>query len=424
MRLSDQDYIALCRKQIEEKFAFGNGAGYTQRDLEALAQHIEERTGIILSLSTLKRLWKDEFKQRPQPATLNALAAVLDYRDWQDFRQQNPLPAQAEASPARKIVPNKKVGQVIVFTLLLIAASVWVMSRLNHRPSAGVKVGKPVSFTAQKTVMTGTPATVIFRYDLSPVTADSFFIQQSWNPAHRVRIDPGSTTYSSIYYESGYHRARLIANDTVLAMQPIHILSDGWEPRLYYNYRDREPVHFKKERFSGGGRLHMDRQLLARKNVDLSRPFETRITNSRVYGLSSDHFDLVSRIKVDSLTGSPCPFMQVNIVTEKHLFWVNLQHPGCERNAGYKMGEVIRSGENNDLSRLGVDVYQWQEVGIRVENRNAEITLNGQRLFSETFREDFGKIMALTYIFSGTGSVDHVKLAGTNGEIVFEDSFD
>lgn len=423
MRFSDQDYIALCRKQIEEKFAFGNGSGYTQRDLEALSRHIEERTGIILSLSTLKRLWKDDFKQRPQPATLNALAAVLDYRDWQDFRQQNPLPAQAEASPARKIVPKKKTGKIIVFALLLIAASFW-MRRVSHQPAAGVKVEGPVSFTAQKTVMTGTPATVIFRYDLTPVTADSFFIQQSWNPAHRVQIAPGSTTYSSIYYESGYHRARLIANDTVLAMQPIHILSDGWEPRLYYNYRDREPVHFKKERFTGGGRLHINRQLLARKNVDLSRPFETRITNSRVYGLSSDNFDLVSRIKTDSLTGSPCPFMQVNIVTEKHFFWVNLQHPGCERNAGYKMGEVIRSGENNDLSRLGVDVYQWQEVGMRVENRKAEITLNGQRLFSETFREDFGNIMALTYIFSGTGSIDHVRLTGINGAVAFEDNFD
>ncbi|WP_367915898.1 hypothetical protein [Leadbetterella sp. DM7] len=61
---------------------------------------------------------------------------------------------------------------------------------------------------------------------------------------------------------------------------------------------------------------------------------------------------------------------------------------------------------------------------IRVENRKAEITLNGQRLFSETFREDFGNIMALTYIFSGTGSIDHVKLTGINGAVAFEDNFD
>ncbi len=416
MPFSDQAYLVLCKKQIEKKFAFGNGDGYTQRDLEALLRHIEERTGIILSLSTLKRLWKDDFKQRPQPATLNALAAVLDYSDWQDFRQQNPLTAQSS-------IAKKTIWQIGALTLLLASASILAI-RVANWPASGVKIDGPVRFTAQKTVITGTPATVIFNYSLSRVSADSFFIQQSWNPLHRVLIDPERNIYSSIYYESGYHRARLIANDSILAMQPVHILSDGWEPRLYYNYRDREPIHFKKERFIGDGHLHLSRELLTKKNVDLSRAFETRITNSRVFDLDSENFDLVSRMKVDSLTGSACPFMQVNIVTEKHIFWLNLRYRGCERDVSYKVGEVIRTGKNNDLSLLGVDVYQWQEVGFRVENKQAEITLNGQRLYTETFREDFGNIMALTYIFSGTGSIDHVRLAGKNSKIVFEDNFD
>ncbi len=416
MPFPDQAYLLLCKKQIEKKFAFGNGSGYTQRDLETLSQHIEERTGVVLSLSTLKRLWKDDFKQRPQPATLNALAAVLDYRDWQDFRQKNPL-------PARRSVSKKTIRQIGGLVLLLAAVSLLIICVVN-RSAKGVKIKGPVRFTAQKTVVSGTPATVIFNYDVSGVSADSFFIQQSWNPLHRFTIDPERNIYSSIYYEPGYHRARLIANDSILAMQPVHILSDGWEPRLYYNYRDREPANFKKERFTGHGRLHISRELLTKKNVDLARPFETRITNSRVFGLDSDNFDLVSRMKVDSLTGSACPFMQVSIVTEKHIFWLNLQYPGCERNVSYKVGEIVRTGRNHDLSHLGVDVYQWQEVGFRVENKQAEITLNGKRLFTEAFREDFGNIMALTYIFSGTGSIDHVRLAGKKSKIVFEDNFD
>lgn len=214
-----------------------------------------------------------------------------------------------------------------------------------------------------------------------------------------------------------------MANDKAPAMQPIHILSEGWEPRLYYNYRDREPIHFKKENFTGKGRLHISKQLLIKKNVDLSRAFETRITNSRVFRSSSDHFDLVSRIKVDSLTDIACPFMQINIVTEKHFFWVKLQNQGCERNAGYKLGEITRLGTNNDLSHLGVDVFQWQEINVRVENKQAQIILNGQPLVTETFREDFGDIMALTYIFSGTGCIDHVRLIGNNEKITFEDNF-
>lgn len=417
MSFSEQEYIALCRKQIEEKFAFGNGNGYTQRDLELLTRHIEEKTGIVLSLSTLKRLWKDDFKQSPQLATLDALAAVLDYRDWQDFKQCNRPPAGSSVS--------KKNAWLIVIPLLALAAiAAIIMAVRQGNPSREVRVGGPVHFAAQKTVASGTPATVIFNYDVSRVTADSFFLQQSWNPFHRIAIDPAGNTCTSIYYSAGYHRARLIAGDSVLAMQPVHILSNGWEPRLFYSFQDQEPITFKNERFTGDGRLHLSMELLKKKNVDLSRPFQTRITNSRVYHASSDNFNLISRIKADSVTAGACPYMQIMVVTEKHIFWVNLQNKGCERNAGYKMGEITRFGNENDLSRLGLDVYEWQEIGIKVKNKHAEISLNGERLFRETFKEDFGDIMALTYIFNGTSSIDYVRLEGAHGEAVFEDNFD
>lgn len=47
-------FIALCRQQIEKKYAFGNGNGYTQMDLELLAQKIEEKrvpSSVFLRLS-------------------------------------------------------------------------------------------------------------------------------------------------------------------------------------------------------------------------------------------------------------------------------------------------------------------------------------------------------------------------------------
>ncbi|QDH80611.1 hypothetical protein FKX85_16805 [Echinicola soli] len=417
MSFSEQQYIALCRKQIEEKFIFGNGSRYTQRDLELLSQNIEEKTGVVLSLSTLKRLWKDDFKQSPQLATLNALAAVLDYRDWQDFKLHN--------HPKAGNINSKKNALFAVIPALILAAALAIalIIKLENRPHK-VQVDGSVHFSAQKTVLSGTPTTVIFNYDLSQVAADSFFIQQSWNPLHRVPLDPEGNTYSAIYYEAGYHRARLIANDSVLAMQPVHILSNGWEPHLYYNYRDRQSITFKNEHITSNGYLHISEELLRKKNIDFSRQFETRTINSRIFHTSSDHFNLTSRIKLDHITSDACPFMQIMVVTEKHIFWVNLQNKGCERNASYKMGEIIRSGNENNLSSLGVDVYNWQEINIKVENKHAEIILNGEHLFQEIFQEDFGDIMALTYIFNGTGSVDYVRLEGAKGETVFQDDFD
>lgn len=286
-----------------------------------------------------------------------------------------------------------------------------------------VKVSGPIHFSTQKTVTSGIPNTVVFNYDLSQVKADDFFIQQTWNDFHRMAIDPKGKAYTSIYYEPGYHKARLFANDSMLAVQPIHILSQGWEPHIYYSMEDKEPIRFKNEGFTGDGQLHLKKELLKKRNVDFSRSFFTRISNSQEFKVSSDNFSLLSRMKIDSIADKLCPWMEIIIVTEKHIFAVNLQNKGCERKASYKTGEVFRGGEHNDLSALGVNVYDWQEVGIHVENKNAEISLNGKVVFRETYKEDYGDIMALIYSFDGTGSLDYVRMADGNGEAVFEDDF-
>ena len=46
MARSEQRFIDLCKKQVAQKFSFGNGNGYTQRDLEILSTYIEEQTGV------------------------------------------------------------------------------------------------------------------------------------------------------------------------------------------------------------------------------------------------------------------------------------------------------------------------------------------------------------------------------------------
>ena len=89
MKSPDNYHIELCIKLLEEKFSFGNGHGYTQKDLEQLSSYIEEHTGYYISLSTLKRVWKGTYKTQPQIATLNALVEVLGYKNWQDFKIQH-----------------------------------------------------------------------------------------------------------------------------------------------------------------------------------------------------------------------------------------------------------------------------------------------------------------------------------------------
>jgi hypothetical protein len=115
--------------------------------------------------------------------------------------------------------------------------------------------------------------------------------------------------------------------------------------------------------------------------------------------------------------------MNILLVTDVHIFYVSLNKSGCEKYNGYKLGEISKDGDNNDLSKLGCPVYDWQELEVRVKDKHAAIYLNGNLTYEEVYKEDLGKIVALTYIFAGTGSIDYAKVENGKGEIIFEDDF-
>ena len=128
-------------------------------------------------------------------------------------------------------------------------------------------------------------------------------------------------------------------------------------------------------------------------------------------------------MKADRVGHHLCSWMDLIIVTDVRTFEVSLTEKGCEKYAAYKLGEIAKQGKNNDLSRLGCDIYEWQELEVRVKDRHAAIYLNSKPVYQEVYRENFGKIVALIYIFDGKGSIDYAKLKDENGQTVFEDDF-
>ncbi|HEX5170791.1 MAG TPA: hypothetical protein VFW11_16570 [Cyclobacteriaceae bacterium] len=420
---SEQQFIRICKKQIERKCSFGNGSRYTQRDLERLSAYIKERTGVVISLSTLKRLWKDNYKQSPQMATLDALAVVLDHKDWLSFKQANQKHVSSVVKWATVIAISALTGIIAIWVSLSGVFSDEKYSGTDKKFTTPVRIVGPVFFEASKTVTAGIPNTVIFKYDVSNVTADTIFIQQSWNRNYRIGIDQKvGNAISCIYYESGFHRARLMANDSIIAMRPIHIVSDGWEPHIYYS-DDQLPVDFKDEKFIMNGALRLDSAALSHRHIDFSKRFWTRVTNSQVFDVHSDDFSFSTRMKVDRLLNQLCSWMDLIIVTEVHIFSVSLVERGCEKYAAYKLGEIEKEGANNDLAALGCDVYDWQELKVSSQGRSAAIHLNSKLIYQESYKEDMGKIVGLIYIFDGTGSIDYAKLEDGNEQIVFEDNF-
>jgi hypothetical protein len=279
--------------------------------------------------------------------------------------------------------------------------------------------------TGNKTVSVGVPNTVVFHYDLHNVEADSFFFQQSWNELSKVRIDPGGSYYSNIYYYPGFHKARLIANDSVIKTCRVHITTDGWLPLVRYSLDDILPSYIKNSHAITNGALHVSQNDLIASNINVDKDFVLSYFNVRDFDNTvSDNFSLDTRIKCDTNTKLPCPAFELRIICEENIFFVRLMGKGCERNVAIKMGEVYEDGASDDLSALGCNLYDWQHLQIHIQQKQATIYLDDQSVHTIHFKNNYGKVMGLVYNFEGTGAIDYVRLRNGQNKMVYEDDFD
>jgi hypothetical protein len=427
MNPSEKDYITLCKRLIEEKFQFETERGtLRQRDLEYLADCIEEKSAIKLSLSTLKRVWKKDYKQTPHPSTLQALVSVLDYKDWREFKVQ-----QISASAVAITPHTKKRGCFLnrwVALPIAVALPIVVGIIIFHPGQSGKStpiIKGPVTFTGNKTVSQGVPNTIIFNYDLSKVEGDSFFFQQSWNALERIKLDPQRHYFSNIYYYPGFHQAKLIVNDSILKSFPVHITTDGWMPIARYLDTDNMPVYIKKEDPVINGALHVTQNDLISSHVNFNKGFVVGYYNLRDFDNSySDNFSLDTRIVCDSINTIACPRFELVVICETDVFFVRMVAKGCERDIALKMGEVYQDGSQNDLSAFGRNLYSWQRLQIQVARKSVTIYLDERPVYSTAFKNDFGKVVGLVYNFTGTGAVDYVKLKNGENRVIYEDNFD
>jgi hypothetical protein len=424
MDRSEREYMTRCKRQIEEKFHFGNGHGeLRQRDFEFLADNIEEKSGIVLSLSTLKRLWKNDYDKTPHPSTLQGLVSLLGYKDWHEFKLHN---TNFPETPAVTPLLKRRIhfNPWVLVPIVLAAAVLFWLIAFRSKPAHNRPIIKgPVTLTGNKTVSQGVPNTVIFNYDLANVEADSFFFQQSWNEDDRVKLDPKQHVYTSIYYYPGFHRAKLIANDSIIKKFRVHITTDGWFPLVRYRTDYDDPIYFKGH-VASGGVLQVQEKDLRAAGIDLEKDRVMSYFNVRNYDAHSDNFLLDTRVRCARIEKSNCPGLELTIMTEEHIYMVRLMNKGCEREAFVKMGETAHGGKHNDLSVFGRNLEEWQNIKIKVVDKQATIFLDDKPVYTLSYKNDFGKIVGLVYNFSGGGAIDHVRLSDGKNKLVYSDEFD
>lgn len=427
--MSDKELIKICLAEVSRKSGYADPGSLRQRDLEHLSAEIEKATGTLISISTIKRLLNGQFNNLPQVATLNAIAAYLGYESWQEFRKTK----QPETSPAEEVKPvqeqqvpkpatRRRSPRVIVAVVL--AFLFMIVVSLTYFSRSDTPNEKDISFTVRKVTNNDIPNTVVFSYDIDKIKGDSFFIQQSWDRDRKVKIEKNKHTLTDIYYEPGYHNAKLIVDNKVVKTIDVSIPTKDWffftKPGLFKG----APAYINAATPVKNGVLTLTREDIVNSKVDPEQQnFYYYTLFPEKCDVVSDNFSLKTRILFKAINNVTCPMIVHEVCGQSNSLYFFTTLPGCTGNIDLNVGEHFLAGKTTDLSAFGADIRQWQDVEVIVKNKEASFYINGQKVYSKSYTKSPGLITGLAFMSNGLVEIDHIELKGLDGKMVYENNF-
>jgi len=461
--MTDHDLVRTCLEEIYRQNGYEDMAALVYRDHEHVSHQIEARTATLISVSTLKRLLHAEFSRIPQAATLQALAQYLGYPSWQEYkvavrgrskdhRRQSVVATQglepewgrtetggsledeAGNPPGgrREAVTGTLAQQRPVWfkyaTLASGAVVAMAIAVLFIRYSAGhsIRHADMAEFSAQKVTANDIPNTIVFHYNVDDVQADSFFIQQSWDVNRRVRVYKNAYTLTDVYYEPGFHVAKLMANDSVIKTVDVSIPTDSWfmcvKAAVSTSVPELQIKPTLPVRKDGIFRVDPGDPILGQVDLKTEKNFLYSYHPSKMV-VNSGNYTFKTRVRVHEVKHNACPNLMVEVLTQRHFMFFRSAPKGCSGELFTEFGEVFLDGRHNDLSPQAYDVTQWADVEVSVKNKTATVTLNGETAFTTTYQTETGFITGIAFISNGIPEIDYIDLRGTDGTVFYHDDF-
>ncbi|HVV05428.1 MAG TPA: hypothetical protein VHC96_14455 [Puia sp.] len=428
---NEHELVKMCMAELCARAGLPDPGSMVQRDMVILSDTIESNTGVLISLSTIKRLLNGQFSRLPQVATLDAIAQSAGYQHWRNFTlakaaRPGTVPIHPETAPATGIpktiplprrpkVPAKARYLMAGLALILLSATTLIIL-MSQKPGPS-NIDK-AHFSATKVTGNDIPNTVIFKYNVDSVTADSFFIQQSWDISRRVRVYKHNYTLTDIYYEPGYHTAKLIADDKIIRTLPVSIPTDRW---LFYSIEKIRGSRPKYITHLDTGMLKLSTEEIINSKIDIQKDnvyCNTWFPSGIEY--SSDNFTLKCRVRIKPVNNESCPLLMCEIYCQNYFMYFKSTVKGCTGELTAQFGENELNGRSNDLSGLGADLRTWQDLEFTVKDKKVAVSINGKKTFTSAYTRSAGLITGIGFISNGISEVQWVDLRTADGTPIYQ----
>lgn len=409
--------VAPLIRIIEEKLGWGPASTWKSDDFDALQQAIFEKTGVSLSISTLRRLWgRAAYMNLPSAATLNCIARFAGFENWREYLK---LQTIKDSPPLKR---NRPVGRKrLLKPLIWITAAILVVTVLGGIViKQSSEKSNSVDYTfSSKVLAKGVPNSVVFTYDATSASSDSIYIQQSWDNRRRESVEKRLHTHTSIYYEPGFFKAKLLAGNQIVKEHALLIPTEGWLGSI-----DQQPVpiYLQPADFLSDTMLHLSPATITRKNIALE-PLPPVVKFYQVGAfapVATHNFSFSATVRNDLATGAgACQLTSIVLMTDDNPIIIPLSAKGCTSELNLLSGDVMISGKKNDLSCFGVDLKEWVKVSCKGVDNKLQYFVNDQFVYDSPLPYRSIHIVGMAYVFHGSGAVKDVLLEDGN-KTVFE----
>ena len=407
------EHIESCFKLVERKFGRGPSSVWDTNDFNDLSRHIQEETGTLLSVSTLKRLsGKVSYASQPNKATLNALAEYIGYPNWVSFTNKETRQVLKRHNWSKTKVPTKYA----ILLLLLILA--FLSAAYLYTNIGGTTYDANNFVFNGESVSNGLPNSVVFNYDATAADDQSKIeIQQDWDESKRVIVNKNDSVSTSIYYWPGFFKSKLVVDGNIVKEKDILIPTKDWVGVIE---TDSIPIYLDKEDYQSENSLSIKASSLEKYGVD-PRAARTPVGLYQIkdFGeLYTSNFEMSALIRNDFRSGkSICQSAQLVIVHEDGPISIILTDKGCISDIMlHAFGKTI-DGKKTDLSGFGVDFQDFVELKCVSKNGQLEILLDNQPVFSFNIPDNPKKILGCSIHFEGAGTVQNLEFKNEHGMV-------
>ncbi len=412
----DRVFIDLWKESVCSKLNWSVDE-IRERDFEYLSDEIFKISEIDLSTATLRRIWSNQYKKTPQTSTLNALALFIGFENWIDFRQRS-FERASQNLPSLKF--RERPWIVVLPSILLVLLAILVVTTTSFNQPINLQ---NLKFEADKSVYYDVPTTAGFKYDVSGIERD-VFIELSWNPYERAKLDPKGNFYTGVYYYPDYHYSKLIIDNQPVAFQPVHVITEDWHGALMRSAYEKRPIYLDESEYFRKGRIEVSTSVVSKFEIQREDTLfsELVLSNPLLDTMDINNLTFETSIKsIDYGATRQCEDVLIYLKGEKGFAMIPVTSSGCYGELNLGFSENWLSGKFHDLSNLETSLVDWQEVRIRVQNKNVEIRVAMNKPLKMSYEKDLGRLKAIKFLFTGLGAIDYVRLYNSRGEPLFID---